>query len=96
HGLSDPQQCCMVGDRMDTDIAAAHAAGFKAVLVLSGITKAIEIDPSSGHVAKPPAYPSVFPEVSAAECTPDLVVAGLSALETESEAVHGTESPCQC
>ncbi|GCA65526.1 hypothetical protein KIPB_017308, partial [Kipferlia bialata] len=41
HGLSDPQQCCMVGDRMDTDIAAAHAAGFKAVLVLSGITKEV-------------------------------------------------------
>ncbi len=36
-GLS-PDQCIMVGDSLDTDIAAAQAAGVRSVLVLSGTT----------------------------------------------------------
>ena len=33
-----PDQCIMVGDSVDTDVAAAHAAGVRSVLVLSGNT----------------------------------------------------------
>lgn len=36
-GLS-PDQCIMVGDSIDTDVAAAEAAGVRSVLVLSGNT----------------------------------------------------------
>lgn len=31
-----PEECLMVGDSLDTDIPAAHAAGVRSVLVLSG------------------------------------------------------------
>lgn len=37
HGL-DRARLCMVGDRLDTDIALATAAGIRSVLVLSGVT----------------------------------------------------------
>lgn len=36
HGL-DPRRTVMVGDRLDTDVAFANAAGFASVLVLSGV-----------------------------------------------------------
>lgn len=32
----DPDECVMVGDTLDTDIEAAHAAGMRSILVLTG------------------------------------------------------------
>ncbi|WP_307838934.1 HAD hydrolase-like protein [Deefgea sp. CFH1-16] len=34
-----PEECLMVGDRMDTDIVGGLEAGMKTALVLSGVTK---------------------------------------------------------
>jgi NagD protein len=33
-----PEDCAMIGDRMDTDIVGGMEAGMKTVLVLSGVT----------------------------------------------------------
>lgn len=48
YGLS-ADRTCIVGDRLDTDIALAHNAGFDSVLCLSGCTSADEL------AAAPPA-----------------------------------------
>lgn len=34
----DPSKSCMIGDRLDTDIAMGRAGGMKTVLVLSGVS----------------------------------------------------------
>lgn len=39
----DPSECAMVGDRLSTDIAVAHAAGLASVLVLTGDSKPEEV-----------------------------------------------------
>lgn len=36
-GITDPQQCLMIGDRLTTDIAFGNAVGCKTMLVLSGV-----------------------------------------------------------
>ena len=42
HGLSllgvSPEECAIIGDRMDTDIVAGVECGIDTVLVLSGVT----------------------------------------------------------
>jgi 4-nitrophenyl phosphatase len=38
-----PGECAMVGDRLDTDIAAGHAAGMVTVMVLTGVSRREEI-----------------------------------------------------
>ena len=38
-----PQQCVMVGDRLDTDIVAGHNAGTQTVMVLTGVSTRAEI-----------------------------------------------------
>ena len=35
--------CVMVGDRLDTDIAAGHAAGMLTLMVLTGVSRRGEI-----------------------------------------------------
>lgn len=42
-GLS-PQDILFVGDRLDTDIAWAHRAGMRSVLVLTGVTQARDLE----------------------------------------------------
>lgn len=37
------EQCVMVGDRLDTDIAAGHASGMLTVMVLTGVSRREEI-----------------------------------------------------
>ena len=39
----DPAECAMVGDRLGTDIAVAHAAGLASVLVLTGDSRPEEV-----------------------------------------------------
>lgn len=39
----DPADCAMVGDRLGTDIAVAHAAGLASVLVLTGDSRPEEV-----------------------------------------------------
>lgn len=39
-----PQQCLLVGDSLASDIAAAHAAGIKSALVLTGLSKRQDVD----------------------------------------------------
>jgi 4-nitrophenyl phosphatase len=36
---TSPARTLMIGDRLETDIAGAKAAGLKAALVLTGVTK---------------------------------------------------------
>ena len=38
------EQTVMVGDRMDTDIVAGMEAGMETVLVLTGVTRAEDVD----------------------------------------------------
>lgn len=40
----DAERCCMVGDRLDTDIAFGQAGGMKTLLVLSGVTQPKDLD----------------------------------------------------
>ena len=42
-GLS-PEEILFVGDRLDTDIAWAHRAGMRSVLVLTGVTQARDLE----------------------------------------------------
>lgn len=39
---ADPSQVLAIGDRLDTDIAGAHAAGMDSLLVLTGVSTATE------------------------------------------------------
>lgn len=41
-----PDQTLMIGDRLDTDIVGAKLVGLRAALVLSGVTRAEEVDHS--------------------------------------------------
>ena len=41
-GIS-PQTCVMVGDRLDTDVAAGHASGMVTVMVLTGVSTRAEV-----------------------------------------------------
>ncbi|MBS3764254.1 MAG: HAD-IIA family hydrolase [Planctomycetes bacterium] len=46
-GLLDlaPEECAMFGDRLGTDMKMARDAGLQAVLVLTGVTEADQLDP---------------------------------------------------
>jgi haloacid dehalogenase superfamily, subfamily IA, variant 3 with third motif having DD or ED len=44
---ADPQQTLVVGDRLDTDIAGANAAGMPSVLVLTGVSTLAEASTGS-------------------------------------------------
>jgi HAD superfamily hydrolase (TIGR01450 family) len=54
--LQHPEHVLVVGDRLDTDVAGAHACGLAAALVLSGATSSAEAlasaDPKPEHVAR--------------------------------------------
>jgi len=50
-GISDRSRICMVGDRLDTDIAFGKNNGLQTCLVLSGVTSEGEVQsPSNPHV----------------------------------------------
>jgi ribulose-bisphosphate carboxylase large chain len=50
-GISDRSRICMVGDRLDTDIAFGRNNGLQTCLVLSGVTSEGEVQsPSNPHV----------------------------------------------
>ncbi|EKG06037.1 p-nitrophenylphosphatase, putative [Trypanosoma cruzi] len=57
-GITDPQQCLMVGDRLTTDIAFGNAAGCKTMLVLSGAEKMDRVRQAErdGHVSLLPDF----------------------------------------
>jgi 4-nitrophenyl phosphatase len=42
-----PEECLVVGDRLDTDIALGERAGMTTVLVLSGVTRRAEVADSA-------------------------------------------------
>jgi 4-nitrophenyl phosphatase len=42
-----PTEAVMIGDRLDTDIAGAHRAGHRAILVLSGVTTLAQAEAAS-------------------------------------------------
>lgn len=52
----DPRRACMVGDRLNTDIAFGKAGGLGTLLVLTGITKESQLDAASNPVAVPEFY----------------------------------------
>ncbi|XP_046342123.2 glycerol-3-phosphate phosphatase-like [Haliotis rufescens] len=51
HNL-DPARCCMVGDRLNTDIGLAKQCGLKSLLVLSGVSTEADVQPESSIFAK--------------------------------------------
>lgn len=51
----DPRRACMVGDRLDTDIAFGKRGGLKTLLVLSGVAKREDVS-SAEESAKPDFY----------------------------------------
>ena len=55
-----PEQALMVGDGLDLDIVAGHAAGVTTALTLSGLTTATEAEQASGD--RKPAY--VYPDLA--------------------------------
>ncbi|RNF15650.1 P-nitrophenylphosphatase [Trypanosoma conorhini] len=57
-GITDPQQCLMVGDRLTTDVAFGNAAGCKTMLVLSGAEKMDDVREAErgGHVSLLPDF----------------------------------------
>lgn len=55
---AQPGTTAMVGDRLETDIAGAHAAGLPAILVLSGVTRRAQLP---GNPVQPDA---VFDDIS--------------------------------
>lgn len=52
----NPSRTCMIGDRLNTDIAFGKAGGFSTLLVLSGVAKESEIDPASNPAVVPDFY----------------------------------------
>jgi 4-nitrophenyl phosphatase len=52
HMQADPAGTAMLGDRLDTDIAAAEAAGIPAILVLTGVS-------TRGNLAESPFHPAL-------------------------------------
>ena len=44
----DPARTCMIGDRLDTDIALGHAMGASSLLVLTGVASSDEVLRASG------------------------------------------------
>jgi 4-nitrophenyl phosphatase len=49
----DPQQCLVIGDRLDTDVALGAGCGMSTAVVLSGVTSEADLpraDPSPDHV----------------------------------------------
>lgn len=63
------EECLMVGDRLETDMAMGIAAGLKTALVLTGVTKRADLDQSAFHpdyvlnsIAELPAVLGLAPE----------------------------------
>ncbi len=42
-GIPEPQQAAMIGDRIDTDVVGGQRAGLRTVLVLTGLTSAVQV-----------------------------------------------------
>lgn len=47
-GVSEPRECLMIGDRLDTDVAGAARLGMDAVLVLTGVTTTEDLERWTG------------------------------------------------
>ena len=60
---ADPQRTLVIGDRLDTDIAGARAAGLASALVLTGVTTLDELERST---LQPDAVYAGLPEMVAA------------------------------
>lgn len=52
----DPKKACMIGDRLNTDIAFGKTGGMGTLLVLTGVTKEEELDPSKKPAIVPDFY----------------------------------------
>lgn len=52
----DPSRACMVGDRLNTDIAFGKSGGLGTLLVLTGVSKESELDAASN----PPVVPEFY------------------------------------
>ncbi|KAG8906369.1 hypothetical protein FRB99_007053 [Tulasnella sp. 403] len=49
----NPERTVMIGDRIDTDIAFGKSGGCKTLLVLTGVSKEIDVQPESRPLATP-------------------------------------------
>lgn len=56
------QEVCMVGDRLDTDIAFGRAGGVMTLLVLSGVTTEAELHCSDTRIS-PDFYTDALPDM---------------------------------
>lgn len=57
-----PEQICMVGDRLDTDVMFGKKGGLTTLLVLSGVTSEEELL-SDGNTTHPDYYTSKLPDL---------------------------------
>jgi histidinol phosphatase-like enzyme len=65
-GALDRARTCMVGDRLDTDIAFGNAGGLRAtLLVLTGISSLAEAEVAAGPLLRPTCALASFGDLGA-------------------------------
>ncbi|AXH95060.1 HAD-IIA family hydrolase [Ornithinimicrobium avium] len=58
-----PEDCLMLGDRLDTDIAGAARAGLRSALVLTGVSTRAEVEQAPGRL-RPDHVAATIPELT--------------------------------